>query len=180
MKFELVREHGHSSFATRSVAAEYRARVSGLLVQPTDDLLEIDLSGVDAMTVSFADELIAKLAAERRIFGKDDSFFLVSNGSPEVVETIEVALERRGLFTAHRAATGEVVLLGASTHLKETYRAAQQLGEFTARELAETLGLTPPAANNRIKLLAQSGAVARVRRDPAGGGRQYVYLASAA
>lgn len=181
LKFELARRTKRSSFATRSSAADLRARISSAATDdPEDDVLEIDLSGVEAMTISFADELIAKLAAERRIFGNDDSFFLISNGSPEVIETIEVALDRRNLFVAHRKRDGRQTLLAAGMHLQETFRVAQDLGEFTAKDLAEALGLSAPAANNRIKLLAQAGAVTRVRHDPAGGGRQYIYLAAAA
>ena len=180
MKFELARVRKQFSFATRALATEIRVDLSHhMTAQGGDDVLEIDLSDVEAMTISFADELIAKLAAERRIFGNDDTFFLISGASPEVAETIEVALDRRGLFVVHRQPDGVQVLLAGGAHLAETYRIAQELRRFTAKDVADALGLTVPAANNRIKLLAQAGAVTRVRHDPAGGGKQFIYLTAA-
>jgi hypothetical protein len=126
------------------------------------------------MTIAYADEVIAKLAAERRIYGETDWFFSITNGTPEVVETIEVALERRGLFLVHEV-DGQVELLAAPEHLATTFDVAVQLEEFTANELKDELGISLPAANNRIKALTAAGAVIRQRSDPAHGGRQYLY-----
>ncbi len=175
MRFELAKRTGRTSFATRSFAMELRLAISDASARIREDrLLEIDFSGVEAVTVSFADELVAKLAAERRAYGPDDSFLQIVDASEEVAETIEVALERRGLFVvSHR--NGKIELLAAPSHLKETYAAALELGQFSARELATRLGLKPPAANNRIKALAEAGALVRVRQPVAGGGRQYSY-----
>lgn len=180
MRFELAKHTGRTSFATRSYAAELRLAISEASAQVREDrLLEIDFSGVEAITVSFADELVGKLAAERRAYGPEDSFLRITDASEEVTETIEVALERRGLFVVfHRDGTAE--LLAAPPHLQQTYAAALELGQFSARDLAIKLGLKPPAANNRIKALAEAGALVRVRQPLAGGGRQYSYEASLA
>jgi hypothetical protein len=177
LRFELAKQTKQTSFATRSFAAELRRNLSDASVQISEDrLLEIDFRHVEAITVSFADELVGKLAAERRAYGPEDSFLRIANASAEVAETIEVALERRGLFiVSHR--DGEATLLAAPRHLQETYDAALELGQFSARELAGVLGLKPPAANNRIKALAETGALVRARQPVAGGGRQYAYEA---
>ena len=179
MKFQLVRKAGKSSFATRIAAAEIRAKIQVEMngIQPGDSL-EIDLAGVEAMTISYADELIAKLAAERRIYGTSDWFFSISNATEEVAETVEVALKRRNLFLVHETAHG-VELLAASDHLRDTYDTALELHEFTASDLAEHLGISLPAANNRIKALSSAGAVIRQRSDPAQGGRQFLYRSAA-
>ena len=132
------------------------------------------------MTISYADELVAKLTAERWIHGITDTFFLIAGATPEVAETIAVALERRNLFVVHQRQDGLFELLSGPFHLKETYERALELGEFTARELADALGISLPAANNRIKMLAQVGAVTRQRHDPAHGGRQFIYQAQQA
>jgi hypothetical protein len=178
--FQLAKQTGRTSFATRSFAAELRTALSQASAEIKEDrLLEIDFRDVEAITVSFADELVAKLAAERRAYGPEDSFLRIANASDEVAETIEVALQRRGLFiVSHRDSAAE--LLGAPLHLKETYAAALELGQFTARDLASRLGLKPPAANNRIKALAEAGALVRARQPVAGGGRRYSYEASLA
>ena len=130
------------------------------------------------MTISYADELIAKLAAERRIYGTTDWFFTISNATEEVAETVEVALERRNLFLVHETADG-VELLAAPDHLRDTFDAALELEEFTASDLAKYLGISLPAANNRIKALSSAGAVIRKRSDPAQGGRQFLYRSAA-
>lgn len=176
MRFKLAKETGRTSFATRSVAAELRISLSEALAQVRDDgLLEVDFDGVEALTVSFADELVAKLAAERRAYGPEDLFLLISSATEEVAETIEVALERRGLFIVHKTREGSSELLAAPDHLKQTFSVAVELGRFNARELADRMGLKPPAANNRIKALAEAGALVRAREAPARGGRQYSY-----
>lgn len=176
MKFELAKRTKRTSFATRSSAAELRNSFTEAQSQSREDsLLEVDFSRVEALTVSFADELVAKLAAERRAYGPEDLFLLISNASEEVAETIEVALERRGLFIVHMTSAGSFELLAAPTHLKETFAVAADLGQFSARELADRMGLKAPAANNRIKALAGAGALIRAKEAPARGGRQYSY-----
>lgn len=181
MRYQLAKETGHTSFATRSVAAELRAKLSMLMKESRDDrLLEVNFEGVEAFTVSFADELVAKLAAERRAYGPADLFLVISDASEEIAETIEVALERRGLFVVHRTASGALELLAAPDHLRQTYAAAVELGQFRARDLAGRLGLKLPAANNRIKALAEAGALVRAKDAPARGGRQFSYQVAAA
>jgi predicted transcriptional regulator len=54
-------------------------------------------------------------------------------------------------------------------------RLADVLGQFSVTEIAERLGVTPQAANNRIKALLRTGALSRQRSDPARGGREYLY-----
>lgn len=179
MLFNLTKETKRKSFATRESAAALRAEIASILnALPPGQTLEIDLAGVEALTVSFADELVAKLAVERRVLGMSDTFFLISSGIPEVAETIEVALERRGLFAAYRSEQG-FTLLGGPTHLQETFITALELREFTAGELADHMGLKLPAANNRIRQLAEAGVVIRKLHAPAAGGRQYRYSAAA-
>lgn len=181
MRFSLARETGRSSFATRSVAAELRSKISESMIQAkSDQVLEVDFDGVEALTVSFADELVAKLVAERRAFGTDDLFLRISHASEEVAETIEVALDRRGLFVVHETLDGRSELLAGPAHLQETFAVAAELGRFSARQLAERMGLKMPAANNRIRALAEVGALVRAQEAPARGGRQYSYRVSAA
>lgn len=180
VRFRLARETGKSSFATRAAAADIRARLSALMSElHAQDGIDVDLSRVEAMTISYADELVAKLAAERRSLGIADTFFQLSNGSSEIVETIAVALERRGLFAMHDPKDGRPELLGAPDHLQVTFDVALKLEEFTAGELANELDINLPAANNRIRQLAEIGAVIRTRVAPAHGGRQYLYQIAA-
>ncbi len=56
---------------------------------------------------------------------------------------------------------GQMRLLGGSKQLKDTLREAQDLGYFTAPQLAERLALKLPNLHARLKALAEAGAVAR-------------------
>lgn len=181
MRFSLTEDTKRSAFATRVAAAGLRARLSEVMSELLPgDALVLDLGGVEAMTISFADELFAKLVKERALNGTTGCLLLLTGASPEIRETIEVALERRSLFVVNQLLDRSLELLSAPVHLAETYRHAQEMGEFTARDLADRLEITLPAANNRIKALAELGAVTRKRHDPAHGGRQFIYQAPAA
>lgn len=180
MRFKLAKETRRTAFATRQAALQIRVRLSTELSSlKAGEALELDLAAVEAMTISYADELVAKLVAERKALGSADSFFLLLNASEEIAETIAVALERRGLIAAHRDSRGNYDLLAASPQLVETFDVARELEEFTASDLADELDLTLPAANNRIKALAEVGVVTRSRHAPSHGGRQYLYQAAA-
>lgn len=180
MRFRLAKETGRSAFATRQAALQIRVRISKELSSlQAGEILELDLAGVEAMTISYADELVAKIVAERKALGSADSYFLLSRASEEIAETVAVALERRGLIAAHRDTKGSFCLLAASPQLEETFEVARELEKFTASDLAAELGLTLPAANNRIKALAEVGIVTRSRHAPSHGGRQFLYQTAA-
>lgn len=73
-----------SFFATRHGAREIRATLDG------DGEVVVDLAGVQAMTLTFADELLANMAvAGRRL--------QLSGANEGVFETVNRALRRRGL-----------------------------------------------------------------------------------
>ena len=52
---------------------------------------------------------------------------------------------------------------------------AAALGTFRVGDLAEKLGTTAPATNNRLRVLLQAGAVMRERSVPDHGGREFIY-----
>lgn len=179
MRFNLAKETSRTAFATRASAAELRAHLTEIISTAENGaLIDLDLSGVEAMTVSFADELVAKLVLQRHLELESETFFVISNASPEVLETIEVALQRRKLFVAHKSARGEFSLCAGSPHLRETFRVAVDLGEFTASQLARELEIKLPAANNRIRQLAEAGVLIRNKQIPVHGGREYLYKAA--
>jgi anti-anti-sigma regulatory factor len=76
-------------FATRNSGQQMRERAAALLAERSGQMLILDFSGVAAVTVGFADELVASLVANHgpRI-GLDGM-------NPEVAEVIERALSRR-------------------------------------------------------------------------------------
>lgn len=139
------------------------------------DTLVLDFSGVEGITVSFGDESVAKLVVARTSGDFADRGMVVEGANEDVRETLESTLTRRKLAIISLRAAGEPEVLGDRGWLPETLRAAIDLETFRASDLGDRLGLTPQAANNRLKLLVASGAVARERVIPDGGGKEYSY-----
>jgi STAS-like domain of unknown function (DUF4325) len=141
---------------------------------PGENLL-LDFSKVEGITVSFGDECIAKLVLARAAGDFADRGLVVRGANEDVRETLEAALSRRKFSLVSIGAQGEPEILGERGWLPETLQASIELQSFSANQLAERLELTPQAANNRLKLLVASGAVARERVVPEGGGKEFVY-----
>jgi hypothetical protein len=97
---------------------------------------------------------------------------LVIRASDDVAETLAATLERRGLFVL---GTPPPRLLGAQGILEDTLQLAQELSPFSVLDLADNLGISQQAANNRVKLLLNSGALVRRRVVPERGGKEFVY-----
>jgi DNA-binding transcriptional ArsR family regulator len=122
--------------------------------------------GVEVASPPFIDEFLRALRAE--LSGGESSRLLVAAGANEDVrESLLIVLERQGssLATLER---DHIELLGGSRQLRETLKEAQELGYFTASELAERLKVKLPNLHARLKALTEVGAVAR---EDAGGER---------
>jgi hypothetical protein len=95
---------------------------------------------------------------------------VVAHLNEDVRETMLLVLESRGMsLTALEDDTLE--LLGGRRHLEATLDAAQELGTFTAAELAAQLKLKLPNLHHRLNELRAAGAVARVESGPSASGR---------
>jgi hypothetical protein len=139
------------------------------------ETVEIDFSGVDAVTVSFGDESIAKLVIAREAGDFADRGMVIVGANDEVTETLETVLSRRKLAAATVDDGHSVVAIGDKGWVPATLEAAVDLKVFSAADLAAKLGLTPQAANNRLKTLVASGAVARELTVPERGGKEFSY-----
>lgn len=129
------------------------------------------------LSYAFADEAIVKLLVARLLDDDESRMVFVSHAGADVADAIDAALKVRGLVL-FCASDGRPRLLGdSSPHLDETMLAAQELGTFSAGTLADRLGIKPAAANNRLKALLRSGALARRQHVPERGGNEYRYLA---
>jgi hypothetical protein len=95
--------------------------------------------------------------------------------NPDVRETLEAVLARRKVAAVILNAAGEPEIIGEPSWMKDTLAAALELRSFRASDLAARLGITPQAANNRLKNLVACGAVARERTVPEGGGKEFSY-----
>jgi hypothetical protein len=162
--------------ATRERGRRVREDIEQHLAKvPPGDSLALNFSGVEGITVSFGDECVAKLIADRTSGDYTDRGLVISGANEDVRETLEAVLVRRKYSAISVAAAGEPEVLGEHGWLPETLKAAIELQSFSAVALGERLGITPQAANNRLKVLVSSGAVARERVVPDGGGKEFSY-----
>ncbi|MGB8197925.1 MAG: DUF4325 domain-containing protein [Acidimicrobiales bacterium] len=164
--FLATRERG------RQVREDVESKLSNLR---TGETLVLSFASVEGITVSFGDECIAKLIVDRSVGLNTDRGFVISNANEDVSETLEAVLSRRKLSAVSLTKFGKAMIVGERGWLPETLEAAIELQSFSAMELAEMLQLTPQAANNRLKVLVTTGAVARDQIVPEGGGKEFCY-----
>lgn len=138
-------------------------------------VIVIDLSAVEAMTVSYADELIGRFLSSRTGGDQDDRGVIIRGSNDDVRETLEAVLDRRGVGAIYVDARGRTLALGGPAWFAKTVAQAQDLGVFRAAQLAERLDVSPQAANGRLRQLSAAGAVLRERVVPDGGGKEFEY-----
>jgi anti-anti-sigma regulatory factor len=130
--------------------------------------LVVDFQGVQVASSPVLDEIVRALRAV--IADYPQRFVVVAHLNEDVRETMLLVLESRGMsLTALEDDTLE--LLGGRRHLEATLDAAQELGTFTAAELAAQLKLKLPNLHHRLNELRAAGAVARVESGPSASGR---------
>jgi hypothetical protein len=162
--------------ATRERGRRVREEIEQELerLQPRGSLV-ISFKGVEGITVSFGDECVAKLIVARSAGDFDDRGLVIEEMNADVRETLEAVLARRKTAAVVLNAAGKPEMLGEPAWVDETLAAALALRSFRANDLADRLRISPQAANNRLKVLVSSGAVARERIVPAGGGKEFSY-----
>lgn len=160
---------------TRDLGARVRSEVEARMREASPhEVIDLSFEKVEAMTVSFTDELLGKLLAVRAA-GIDAQNPIVLTGLDEdKALEVNVCLERTGAVAVAEH-DGELTLLGGDAFLRDTFAEAVAAGDVTASELADRLGVTSQNVNNRLKRLVENGALIRRRRDPAAGGREFVY-----
>jgi len=162
--------------AFRARAVETRNRLERDLASssPIDELI-ISFAGVDAMTHSYADELIGKFYVTLAAGDAGVSTVGLADLNEETRDAITVCLERRKL-AAVDADRG--TLLGQIKAIDETYCCALQLGDFRASDIAEQMDISLTNANNRLKRLTDAGALHRNASSPEHGGKEFTYHVS--
>lgn len=179
MRYQLAEEHGQF-LATRSRGAQVQeALMAALRDTPEGDHLVIDFVGVEDVTVSFVDESLGGLLGKR---SNDETLsargIALTELNPDCRDTLDAVLKRReSAMVVVRPDTDELEIVGDRRWgwMPDTLAAARRLKEFRANDLADELALTPQASNNRLRQLVASGAVARQRVVPEGGGKEFQY-----
>lgn len=161
---------------TRERGRADRERLEALAIEAAaGDVIVVDLSSVDAMTVSYADELIGRFLSSRAGGDQDDRGVIIRGSNDDVRETLEAILDRRGVGAIYIDDRGRSLALGGPAWFAKTVAQARDLGVFRAAQLAERLEVSPQAANGRLKQLSAAGAVLRERVVPDGGGKEFEY-----
>ncbi|MFF3891267.1 winged helix-turn-helix transcriptional regulator [Streptomyces sp. NPDC001914] len=171
-----VKEHG-PFLATRTAGDRARRYLEERLTAAAPvAMLTIDFGGVEAMTNSFIDEFLGKLYLHLAAGDIPADGVQLTGLDEETREGVTVCLERRKQI----AVDGDThELLGDAAVLADTYAQTRQLGEFRTAQLAETLGISLPNANNRLKRLVEAGALHRQRGSgPDRGGKEFTYSLS--
>lgn len=152
-----------------------RAVLEGELrkLSPADPVV-LDFDGVEVVTVSFADGFFVPLLSGWSAGYYGEHPLLALGADDEVAETIDAVLRLRNMAVLAIGERGPQ-LLGGELAMDETVAAAYQLEHFSAADLAQRLGITPQAANNRLKVLVQRGALVRRVATASSGGKVFGY-----
>jgi predicted transcriptional regulator len=87
-----------------------------------------------------------------------------------------VCVERRATQVVVLEEDGSLELVSDDKILADTFNQALKLGSFKANDLADAMGLTAQNANNRLKRLADAGALRKAQvTGSTRGGREFVY-----
>jgi predicted transcriptional regulator len=171
LEFAVAQLHNGQFLATRSKGRTVREDLEDRIIRQRPDTVLIDFTGVEAMTISFADEFLGRFYAA---LDTAAPAILLLGLNDENIATVSICLERRDLSAA-AIIDGQSVLLGAPEHLIETYRHALNLGTFSALELSNDLNVSPQNMNNRLKRLVAAGAIQRRRVTAGHGGKEFAY-----
>lgn len=147
-----------------------------LAALPANSLLVLDLSAVEFMDYSWADEVVASLLEASRQ-AESPRFVVVRRPNPHVSESISAAVSLHGLTCVQVDNEGKPGVLGSlSPALLQTYNLAVTHGQISAQDLPDSL--SPSTKSNRLKELERRGLLYRVGEEVIdGGGRRYIYEA---
>jgi hypothetical protein len=160
--------------ATRGLGQEGRVRLDDLLGEREDIDLVIDFNGVEVMNISFADEFLGSFLASHDFSAKGTTVKIAGLNADNRYSVV-VCVERRQTQVVVVEPDNRLVLVGDKM-LAETFDQAFALGRFRANDIADAMSLTAQNANNRLKRLAQVGAVRKAQvTGSTHGGREYVY-----
>lgn len=166
-----LRKHG-AVLATRGLGAEIAAALRAGDV--SSDGLILDFKGVRVASSPCLDEIACALRS--MIADNPPRFVLLGNMNEDLVDTMELVVERRDIvLTAVR--DGKLQTVGGTRQLDETLAAAEELGTFTAPELAEQLELKLPNLHQRLNQLMSAGALTKADDPSAQRGRRLLFSA---
>jgi hypothetical protein len=169
--------NGSTNLVTRETGAVMRERLERELIaesEPTTAFL--DFSGVGVIDYSCADEVIAKLISRLLSGEYGDKFVVLENLSPNQMENIEVALERKKLAVLYLQGGGGWQVIGfLNNYLRKTLISVMEKGSITLRELAREGGIGLNTGGTRLLNLYKKRLIWRSEEISKEGGRQFAY-----
>lgn len=154
-----------------------RGRAAADQVQEAFDRgsIVINFKSVEVATPTFLDEIVRRLGGLLR--GNEDRVVVVTGANEDVADSLELVLDKHKMALA-TVKDDQLELLGGSAQLKTTLAAAQQMGSFSAADLAKELEVKLPNLHQRLKGLMEAGAVAREADESATRGKRHRYGAA--
>ena len=132
----------------------------------------INFKSVEVATPSFLDEIVRRLSGLLR--GNEERVVVIAQANEDVADSLELVLDKHKMALA-TVKDDQLELLGGSAQLKTTLKAAQQMGSFSAADLAKELEVKLPNLHQRLKGLMEAGAVAREPDESATRGKRHRY-----
>lgn len=166
-----LRAHGRV-LGTRELGRELAALLRDRVASAKSTVL-VDFDQVEIASSPLLDEVACALRAA--IADHSGRCVVLANLNEDVCDTLLLVLERRDMSLAVLG-DDQLQLIGGRQHLEETLRSAQELGQFTAAQLAERLKIKLPNLHQRLTQLQAAGAVTRV--EPAAGSRRALMFAT--
>lgn len=136
----------------------------------------LDLSKIEIMDFSAADEIVAKLAGRMEGGEYGEGTILLTGCNDAVREGLEVALRQKDLCLMHVDGKKKWSLVGdLNPYLKETLDLCMEGGTLLARDLAAELKLKLNTASTRLINLFAKHLVLRKEDPETKIGREYTY-----
>ena len=148
---------------------EIEAQVKNM---PYGNVLILSLDDMEMMDFSFADEAIA-LTYQRLISNEyGDKYIIIKGSNPDVLESVDVALQKRGL-SALVVQDGRWKCIGLKKpDLMDILKTIIEKKEISTPKLTESLGenMTAQNCNNKVMELARLKLIKREKiNNPVGG-----------
>lgn len=143
---------------TRALGAEIAAELRERTAAATATIV-VDFAGIEVASSPVLDEIACALRAA--IMDHPGHYVVLAHLNEDVRDTLELVLARRDMVLT-LLTDEQLRIVGGRQHLDETLAQAQELGTFTAGELADRLELKLPNLHQRLVQLQTAGAVTRV------------------
>lgn len=175
---DLLDQHGlPRRVGTRSEGERIRPTVLQRVADCRAPLVVMDLTGVELVNSSFADEILA-LPLQRICGGEfGERYLVVLTTSADVIQDAQLPLEKRDLtavvFVGQLAATTWHLLGIKKSFFDETMGEVTKRGPIGTGDLAKVLNISAQNCSNRLTELARRRLVQREREFGVRGGQTH-------